>query len=172
MQEPVYFFGDDVKDFSNHFVHAAEVHHLMDTIFLDNGDLEQATQYGHEKGSLVFVHERRMGFGLHPNSIVAQDFSEALNSMLHEDIDSFEDPLLLESDPRPSVKAWLAERRAVEVEKGGHKRRLYFVAMYCDDSIIGVVGARRAVRILKQWRRLTQQVGLIMAIPENRSLGV
>lgn len=63
MQEPVYFFGDDVKDFSNHFVHAAEVHHLMDTIFLDNGDLEQATQYGHEKGSLVLCTSDAWGSG-------------------------------------------------------------------------------------------------------------
>lgn len=147
MQEPFYLFGDDVKDYINHFVHAAEVKHLMNTILLDTGDLEESTQYNHEKGSLVFVHEKRMGFGLHPNSIVAQDFSEALNAMLREDIGEVEDPLL-EADPRPSVQAWLSERRAVEAEKGGHQRRLFFVAMYCDDNIIGVVGARRAVRVL------------------------
>lgn len=38
MQEPVYLFGDDVKDCFNHFVQAAEVLHLMNTIFIDNSN--------------------------------------------------------------------------------------------------------------------------------------
>lgn len=91
--------------------------------------------------------------------------------MLREDVDSIEDPIL-EADPRPSVQRWLAQRRAVEAQVGGHQRRLYFVLMYCDDNIIGVVGVDRAVRVLKAWRTLTQKAGLIMAIPEKRSIGV
>lgn len=121
-------------------------------------------------GTLVFVHEKRMGFGLHPNSIIAQDFSEALNHMLRQNIDEEEDPIL-EADVRLPVQRWLQQRRRLETQVGGHQRRLYFVLMYCDDNIIGVVGADRAVRVLKQWRKLTQDVGLIMAIPEKRSLG-
>ncbi|MGA1354685.1 MAG: hypothetical protein ACO32I_07955, partial [Candidatus Limnocylindrus sp.] len=171
MREPVYLFGDDVKDYFNHLTHASEVLHLMNTVFLDAGDLTEQAVYAQEKGSLVFVHEKRMGFGLHPNSVVAQDLSEAINHMLREDIDRIEDPIL-EADPRPSAQAWLQERRALEATVGGHQRRLYFVLMYCDDNIIGVVGAQRAVRVLKQWRTLTRDAGLIMAIPEKRSLGV
>lgn len=171
MQEPVYLFGDDVKDYFNHLVHAAEVLNVMNTVFLDAGDLAEEAVYTHAKGSLVFVHEKRMGFGLHPNSVIAQDLSEAINTMLREDVDRIEDPIL-EADPRPSAQAWLRERRALESVVGGHQRRLYFVLMYCDDNIIGVVGAQRAVRVLKQWRTLTRDAGLIMAIPEKRSLGV
>lgn len=172
MQEPVYLFGDDVKDYFNHFTHASEVLHHMNTIFLDTENTPASLQrYSHSSGSLVFVHERRMGFGLHPNSIVAQDFSEALNAMLREGIDSEEDPILA-ADPRPAAQAWLAKRTALEAKVGGHQRRLYFVFMYCDDNIIGVVGVQRAMRVLKQWRQLTQNAGLIMAIPEKRSLGV
>ena len=40
-----------------------------------------------------------------------------------------------------------------------------------DDSITAVVGAERAIRLLKEWRKLTQESGLIMAIPEKRSVG-
>lgn len=171
MHEPVYLFGDDVKDYFNHFVHAAEVLHLMNTIFLDDGDMEEEALFTQPEGSIVFVHEKRMGFGLHPNSIIAQDFSEALNFMLRQDIDAVEDELL-EKDQRAAVQTWLQRRKQLEARVGGHQRRLYFVLMYCDDNLIGVVGAERAVRVLKRWRQLTQEVGLIMAIPEKRSLGV
>ncbi|MGA1354950.1 MAG: hypothetical protein ACO32I_09285, partial [Candidatus Limnocylindrus sp.] len=171
LKEPVYLFGDDVKDYFNHFVNAAEVLHHMNTVFLESDDLHAQTQSNHEAGALIFVHEKRMGFGLHPNSVIAQDFSEALNAMLREDVDAVEDPIF-EADPRPAAQAWLQVRRELEAKIGGHQRRLYFVLMYCDDNIIGVVGAERAVRLLRRWRTLTHEVGLIMAIPEKRSLGV
>ena len=47
-----------------------------------------------------------------------------------------------------------------------------FYLSICDDNIIGVVGVQRAVRVLKAWRTLTTRLGLIMAIPEKRSIGV
>ncbi|KAL1530135.1 hypothetical protein AB1Y20_001051 [Prymnesium parvum] len=103
MQEPVYLFGDDVKDYFNHFLHAPEVLHLMNTVFLDADDLTEPAIYKQKKGALIFVHEKRMGFGLHPNSVIAQDFSEALNSMFREDVDRIEDPIL-EADTRPSAQ--------------------------------------------------------------------
>lgn len=135
-------------DYVNNFVHSAEMLHLMNTIFLDADDVSGPPCYSKEAGALIFVPELRMGFGLHPNSIIVQYFSEALNAVLREDVDQEEDPLL-EADTRPSVQAWLAERRTVESHKGGHQHRLYFVEMYCDDNIIGVLGAQRAVRVLK-----------------------
>ena len=91
--------------------------------------------------------------------------------MLREDIDAVED-LILEADPRPAAHQWLEDRRRLEARVGGHQRRLYFVLMYCDDNIIGVVGVQRAVRVLRAWRALTTRLGLIMAIPEKRSIGV
>lgn len=154
MGEPVYLFGDDVKDYFNHFVHAAEIKHHVNTVFLDAGDLQDPPLYREAGNTLVFVHEKRMGFGLHAYSIIAQDFSDALNHMFREDVDAIEDPLL-EADPRPVVQQWLAARRKLEEKHGGHQRRLYFVLMYCDDNIIGVVGLARAVRLLKAWREIT-----------------
>eukprot|EP00965_Chrysotila_dentata_P006022 197672-Pleurochrysis_carterae.AAC.1 len=43
--------------------------------------------------------------------------------------------------------------------------------MYTDDPIIAVVGVARALRALRVWRALTRDVGLLMAIPEKRTLG-
>jgi hypothetical protein len=43
--------------------------------------------------------------------------------------------------------------------------------MYTDDPIMAVVGVDRAIRLLRLWARLTVELGLIMAIPEKRSLG-
>ena len=112
-----------------------------------------------------------MGFGLHPNSNVAQDLSEALMHMLRSDIDAIDDPLL-ESDPREAVQRWLSQRRIIEGRTGRHERRMYCALMYCDDSILIIVGAARAKRVLRIWRRLISDAGLIMAIPEKRTVGV
>ena len=49
--------------------------------------------------------------------------------------------------------------------------RLYGTLIYCDDPIFFVVGAPRAIRALRVWRRLTNDLHLIMAIPEKRALG-
>ena len=76
--EPLYVLGDDAKDYFNHLLNAAEELHKVNTIFLNDGDVE-LPEHATEAGSLTFISQRRMGFGLHPNSIIAQEFSEALN---------------------------------------------------------------------------------------------
>ena len=170
--EPVYLFGDDVKDYFNHFPIAPEDLWKSGVIFLGtDGDLSSAPAYYDSDGNhLIFVSEKRLGFGTVYNSNHAQQFSEALNFMLREDMDRIEDPLL-EADPRSTAQRWLASRREVERIYGGHQRRLYMVHMYCDDNIMAVVGVDRAVRLLRAWRRLTKESGLIMAIPQKRSAG-
>ena len=170
MNEPVYVLGDDMKDFYNIMNHGSEVLHLMNTVFLDAGDLQEPGVHHVPGGTVAFIHEKRMGFGLHPNSMIGQDLSEALLFMLREDIDAVEDALL-EADPRPSVQEWLRERRELETRVGGHQRRLYATHVYYDDNIIIVVGAPRAVRVLKKWKALVTEAGFIMAIPEKRSIG-
>ena len=70
------------------------------------------------------------------------------------------------------MQQWLSARREVEARTGAHERRLYCVLMYCDDSLIIVVGAPRAIRVLRCWRRLVTDMGLLMAVPEKRTIGV
>ena len=43
--------------------------------------------------------------------------------------------------------------------------------MYTDDPQFLVVGRENTKRALRVWRRLTSRLGLLMAIPEKRSLG-
>ena len=171
MGEPFYLFGDDFKDFFNQLPLAPEDLWKHNIAYLaEDGDFDGAAAFTHEGAGMVFVVELRMGFGIHPNSIIAQDFSEALNYLFRREMDRVEDPLLL-ADGRPSVQAWLAARRLVEERVGGHQRRLYFIHTFCDDNIIGVVGVARAVRAVRVWRELVSSLRLIVAIPAKRQIG-
>lgn len=98
--EPVYIFGDDVKDYFNHLENAPEELWKSVITFLGaDDDLEARVRpLAGAEADVIFVSERRMGFGLHPNSNVAQQFSEALNDLLREDVDPIEDPIL-KQDP-------------------------------------------------------------------------
>ena len=169
--EPIYLFGDDIKDFFNHMVNAAEELHKHNVIWVANPeDLDTSSAIGNDAGQILFISEKRMGFGVHPNSGIAQELAEALLHIFRRRVDAVEDDLL-RADPRPAAQRWLKTRTDLEARRGGHQRRLYAVHMYCDDSITAVVGADRAIRLLKQWRALTRESGLIMAIAEKRSLG-
>jgi hypothetical protein len=81
---------------------------------------------------------------------------------------------MLPVDARPSAERWRAARSAIRRARTDEQRaqlRLYVVHMYTDDPIMAVVGVDRALRLLRLWARLTVELGLIMAIPEKRSLG-
>jgi hypothetical protein len=147
--ERVYIFGDDIKDYFNHQENATE--ELWKCVITFLGDSEDAMQRVRSSSArspdAIFVSERRMGFGLHPNSNVAQQLREAINDLLREDVDRVEDALL-DGDERPSAQNWLASRRRLEQKVGGHQRRLYSVHMYCDDNVVIVVGIQRALRVL------------------------
>ena len=171
LDEPVYLFGDDIKDWFNHMVNAAEELAKHNVIWVaDPHDLDTPSVIHNSAGEMLFISEQRMGFGVHPNSGLAQELAEALLHIFRRRVDAVEDELL-RADTRPAAQQWLRERAALEARKGGHQRRLYSIHCYCDDSITAVVGAERAIRLLKEWRKLTQESGLIMAIPEKRSVG-
>ena len=174
--EPLYLFGDDIKDFFNHLENAPSELPLMNIAFIgEEDDLDAAVAAlatSDEAGNtLVFVNERRMGFGIHPNSGIAQELSESIDLIFRRRMDAVEDPIN-EADPRPSMQDWLASRRKLEAKVGGHQRRLYAALTYCDDSITGVVGVPQTIRAIKLRRSITTEAGLIMAIPEKRMLGV
>ena len=172
--EPLYLFGNDIKDFFNHLENSASELPLMNIVFLgEDGDLDaEALSRAFTKNgeALVFISERRMGFGIHPNSGIAQELSEAIDSIFRKKMDAVEDPIN-EADPRPSMQRWLSERRLLEQKVGGHQRRLYTSLTFCDDNIIGVIGVPQAIRAIKLRRSIERDAGLIMAIPEKRMLG-
>jgi hypothetical protein len=169
LEEPIYIFGDDAKDYFNQLAMASEEWWKLGVVFIHADDIA-APRAPQER--IFFVSERRLGFGARPSSNIAQRFSEALLYLLRQDMDAAEDKAPL--DARPSAVRWYEARASIQRETLAEKRaqsRLYFVHMYTDDPIMGVVGVRRAIRLLTAWMRLMTELKLIMAIPEKRQLG-
>eukprot|EP00965_Chrysotila_dentata_P178063 5882142-Pleurochrysis_carterae.AAC.2 len=85
--EPVYFFGDDAANYFNQLAMAPEEWWKLNIVFLK--DEEQlrtsATTVNAAGNTLFFVSERRLGFGTHPASNIAQRFSDALLLSLFRD---------------------------------------------------------------------------------------
>ena len=81
--EPLYVFCDDATDFFSQLALAPESWPLMGVIFLQGEEDVARVQHPLPLGSLepkglLFISERRLGFGTHPASNIAQRFSEAL----------------------------------------------------------------------------------------------
>ena len=173
---PVYLFGDDVKDFFNHCENAPSELPLMNIVFLGEdddlkADARQRAYSDNAGNTLIMINERRMGFGIHPNSGIAQELSESIDYIFRRRMDAHQDPIN-EADPRPAMQSWLAQRRQLEQRVGGHQRRLYSSVTFMDDNLIGVVGVEQAIAAIRIRRDITRAAGLIMAIPEKRVLGV
>ena len=171
---PIYIFGNDVKDYFNHLENAISELPLMNIAWLDSDELgSEAKKHAFSDGNgnrLVYISERRMGFGIHPNSGIAQELSESIDSIFRKRMDAFADAAL-EASTSPEVHAWLVERRALEAQHGGHQRRLYAAHTYCDDNIVIIVGIDNALAAINIRAEIEREAGLIMAIPEKRMLG-
>ena len=169
--EPVYIFGDDLADYFMQLAHSPEETRKCNLVFIAEGrDLPGALVRDAAGNSLEFTAEYRMGFGLAPNSKIAQDFMEAFLAIFRAEMDRQEDPILL-ADQRPAAQTYVTQRLKVRRAHGGHQLRLYAAEGYTDDSVLACVGVDRTIRALKLWNRLTKEAGLRMAIPEKRSLG-
>ena len=197
--EPLYVFGDDFKDYFNQLAMAECELHKLGIVFLSEGDvLDGNTVSAHVPqvagDQLVFISERRLGFGTHGASNIAQRFSDAILHLFREDMDRVEVPFF--DQPSAGLEAWMTERRfaaradlAAECKDGACptrtsseeseeiearwlvQRRLYSCYVYTDDPIFLVVGVSRTLRALRVWRQLTLDANLIMAIAEKRNLG-
>ena len=167
LDEPLYVFGDDAKDYFNQLAIASEDWWKLGIVFLHTDEMSNPRPVGER---LFFVSERRLGFGASPSSNIAQRFSEAILSMMREDMDLAEQQA--PPDERPKAVAWREIRRRIRsVHVHDVQSRLYVVHMYTDDPIFGVVGRDRALRLLSTWMRLVTEMRLKMAIHEKRHLG-
>lgn len=65
-------------------------------------------------------------------------------------------------------KATFAKARGVKGSRGSIR-----ALIYTDDTVHAVFGVPRALRLVQEWRAFPlNEVGLMMAIPEKRTLGV
>ena len=202
--EPTYGFEDDAKDYFNQLVMAPSELHKVGTVFLaEPSDLATSTERPSGADRLVFVSEKRLGFGTHGASNIAQRFSDALVVWYREDMD------VADAEARATAGArelsWLQLRLDLQRRRGepcvaihrwtqapgtvlpdipaptsvgaippGYvcpQLRLFSAFMYTDDPLFLTVGLERTKRALRVWRRLTDAIRLIMAIPEKRTLG-
>ena len=174
LDEPIYIFGDDAKDYFNQLAIASEDWWKLGVVFLHAQTALTAQDLPRPpEARLFFISERRLGFGARPSSNIAQRFSEALLFILRQDMDAEE--LALPVDSRPSAAEWRRVRGNVKLPRAGDPQssqlRLWSIHMYCDDPIFIVVGVERTLRMLRLWRALTLNAGLLMAIAEKRNLG-
>lgn len=187
LQEPLYIFGDDIKDYFNQLAIATSELWKLGILFLRRPEdlLKYSTTPTFGENAL-FISELRLGFGTQGASTVAQRFSDALIHRFRDIMDEAE----ASSPTTPRQEEWLRARRGMEhlVEEPCHytqrwnrnptarvwvcpQERLYGSLMYTDDPIFVVVGVERAMRALRAWREVTSDLRLIMAMPEKRSLG-
>ena len=171
--EPLYIFTDDAKDYFSQLALAPEERWKLNVVFLQ-GAIDQAPPtLPVSEHRVTFVSERVLGFGCHAASNIAQRFSDALLHIYRRRMRLAEAPYLCEGcDPRPAFAKWRAARLRVQHRATPHQLRLHTEHMFTDDAVFAVVGVQRAIRALKVWRALTEELNLLMAIPEKRTLGV
>ncbi|KAL3907893.1 MAG: hypothetical protein SGPRY_010009 [Prymnesium sp.] len=149
--EPVYIFGDDIKDYFNQLAIATSDLWQLGILFIRQPedvlefDAARVSRIGHA----LLISELRLGFGTHGASNVTQRFSDAIMHQFRDRMDEAE----AEASRTP------LEEERVAAQNSGY------------DPIFVVVGVERALRALKAWRAVTSDLQLIMAIPKKRTLG-
>ena len=195
--EPIYVFGDDIKDYFNQLAISSSDLPKLNIVFLAReGELAEQDIAGssaptRDGNRMLFVSEKRLGFGTHGASNIAQRVSFAVLDIFRDLMDEME---VSAPEPSAELKQYWAERLEVQetVDQSCHdtrrfeaatsagsttgvnvcpQQRLYSAYMFTDDACLLVVGRERALRALKVWREVTEKLNLTMAIPEKRSLG-
>jgi site-specific DNA-cytosine methylase len=156
--EPVYSGTDDVFSFFN------QIKLAPSEIWKTGLHWSNLTQDKAPWGT--FVVEKVLGFGLSPNSNIAQRFANAIVYMFCKRFDMIEDHLLSQEQD-PAKLAWINARKSL----GPSQCRLYIIKMYTDDVKFVVVGVERLIRFLRCWDNLMTELGLLMAIAKKRQLG-
>ena len=183
MGEPIFVWVEDAAHYFNQFGYAPE--ELWKSNFLVSARPEDIAKDGaqFQPGQLIFVSEKRLGFGTYASSNVAQRFSNALTGWTLEVFDRLEAQARM---ARVDVawEAWIAKRQPLEQECRRLRpkkprealcdctqTRLGILVMYTDDPLCAVVGVDRALRMLQAWRETTRGVNLRMAGADKRQLG-
>ena len=183
MGEPIFVWVEDAAYYFNQFGYAPE--ELWKSNLLVNARPGDVARHGgrFKAGQLVFVSEKRLGFGSYASSNIAQRYSNALTGWALEEFDR------LEAEARaakvdPKWEAWIARREPLEEQCRAQRpkrkgtapsdctqTRLAMLTMFTDDPLAGVVGVERALRMLEAWRRVTHGSNLAMAGADKRQLG-
>ena len=183
LAQPLFIWVEDAAFFFNQFGYAPE--ELWKSTLVVNARPEDLTRDGAKfaPGQLIFVSEKRLGFGSFASSNLAQRFSNALVGWTLEEFDMLEEQAR-QAHPDPAWEQWLAMRDGLEQQCRASRpkaprealsdctqSRLAVLYMYTDDPVGVVVGVDRAIRMLQAWRIVTAGVNLEMAGADKRQLG-
>ena len=195
--QPIYIWTDDLKDMFNQLGLATSELWKQGAVFLHQpGDLPEVDL---GPGALVFISERRLGFGTHGASNIAQRWDDANLEIFRDRMDEWEAAQPIS----PRLEEWLHIRRQVQEDSGerGHctrrwharaepaseevdgdpcplggvlvqpQLRLYGSVVYSDDVAHVAVGVKRTLAQMSIWRDTVTELKLKMAKPEKRALG-
>ncbi|MDC0525636.1 hypothetical protein OAO87_01460 [bacterium] len=170
--QPLFVFIEDASFYFNQFGYSSS--ELWKSNLIVNaraGDLARGGG-AFKPGQLVFVSEKRLGFGSFASSNIAQRFSNAVVGWTLEEFDKLEEVARRDAaDPvwdqwfsdREPLEALCREQRPKitgEALSDCRQTRLAILKMYTDDALACVVGIDRAIRLLEAWRGVTQGVNL------------
>ncbi|KAL3894476.1 MAG: hypothetical protein SGPRY_013797 [Prymnesium sp.] len=111
--EPLFVWVEDAAHYFNQFGYAPE-ELWKSTLAVGARDGDQTTEnFKFEPGEVVFVSEKRLGFGSYASSNIAQRFSNALIAWVLEEFDGLE-ARHDGSSPLAHTTAWRARRRGLE----------------------------------------------------------
>ena len=180
--QPLFVWVEDAAFYFNQFGYAPEELWKSNLVISARpGDLTSGGA-AFEPGQLIFVSEKRLGFGSFASSNIAQRFSNALVGWTMEEFDRLEEEAR-QAQPDEAWEDWIARREPLEAECRGRRparaqeapsdckqTRLASLVMFTDDPAAVVVGVDRAVRMLEAWHRVTRSANVVMA-PDKRQLG-
>ena len=183
MGEPIFAFLEDAAHYFSQFGYSPE--ELWKSNVILNARLGDLTDHGTPlaPGQLVFISEKRLGFGSFASSNIAQRFSNAVTGWTLEAFDRLEREARREHHD-PLWEEWVRKRAPLQAacERERPKRqgeantdctqtRLAVMHMYQDDPVFVVVGVDRTMRMLAAWREVTESINIEMAGPEKRQIG-
>ena len=124
----------------------------------------------YKKDALVMVAEYCMSFGISPASNIAQRLAILIVEVVKKNFDEEEERYAEECN-HPGFQQWRQTRRMLSSKTGRNEARCYFLEMYTDDPLGGILGAQRMKRFIVCWTRCTRRMRLKMAIAVKRQLG-
>ena len=159
---------DDLRDFFNQL----KLHPSMLWMLCFHWPM-LASELDDSDGTLGYIVEHVLGFGLVFASNIAQRFANAVTHIFLQEFDKADEPhVRQERDANPMLNAWIEHRQRLPSHTPENRQdRLLTFGFYTDDSFSYALGAHRAVRAKVAWYKVTRTLNLLTAEPRKRLTG-
>ena len=159
--EVVYAVGDDARNYFNHLRLHPSQYPYMGT-FCDTAD-----------NTPRWIVNQVVEFGIAPASNIAQRLSNVLMHIFAAAFDESEQQDIEQlTRTNKTFEDWLKHRQSLSRSAGRNLHRVFANLMYTDDPLLLCCGAARTARMVLCWEWCVGKVGLWMANPIKRTIGV